>query len=161
MKIVNDVLSLAGEYAVASELCRRNIYAQLVLGNRKRTDILAVAEKGMLRVEVKSKQDQEWPWIKGIFGKDILLIFVDFENKKENERPDFYILTVYDWKKLVEKEFENFISNGEIVIDKNNVPIWQDEKKRQGVKIRAEMLGEHKERWNKIIEIIGEVYNKD
>ncbi len=33
-------VNMAGEYAVASELCRRNLYAQVTLGKQKRTDIL-------------------------------------------------------------------------------------------------------------------------
>jgi hypothetical protein len=35
MGIAKDTLGLAGEFAAASELCRRGIYAQLTLGNRK------------------------------------------------------------------------------------------------------------------------------
>jgi len=61
MKIPKDTLGLAAEFAVASELCRRNIYAQLTLGLRKRTDILVETERGMLRIQVKGKQGREWP----------------------------------------------------------------------------------------------------
>jgi len=134
MKISKDILGLAAEFAVASELCRRNIYAQLTLGQRKRTDILVETEKAMLRIQVKGKQGKEWPWIKGISGKDILLVFVDFENKKENERPDFYILTAKDWERLLKIE-----------------------KKKQGhdrPDIKPEMIKECKERWDKIKGII-------
>jgi len=35
MKIDRHTLGLSAEFAVASELCRRNIYAQLTLGLRK------------------------------------------------------------------------------------------------------------------------------
>ena len=41
-----ETLGLAAEFAVASELCRRGIYAQLTLGNRKRTDLLVDVEGG-------------------------------------------------------------------------------------------------------------------
>ena len=40
MKIDKSILGVAGEFAVASELCKRNIYAQLTLGNQKRVDLL-------------------------------------------------------------------------------------------------------------------------
>ena len=51
-----ETLGLAAEFAVASELCRRGIYAQLTLGNRKRTDLLVDVEYGrMLRIQVKSE----------------------------------------------------------------------------------------------------------
>jgi hypothetical protein len=40
MLISRNTLGLAAEFAVASELCRRNVYAQLTLGHQKRTDLL-------------------------------------------------------------------------------------------------------------------------
>lgn len=70
MKISKDILGLAAEFAVASELCRRNIYAQLTLGFRKRTDILVETERGMSRIQVKGKQGKEWPGCKVIYGND-------------------------------------------------------------------------------------------
>ena len=104
MKIPKDLVALAAEFAVASELCKRNIYAQLTLGLRKRTDILVEVETGMLRIQVKGKQGREWPGCKGICGEGIALVFVDFEKKNVGVRPDFYILTVEDWESLLEKE---------------------------------------------------------
>ena len=74
-------LSLAAEYAVASELCKRNIYAQITLGNLKRTDILCASEQGLLRIQVKGKQGREWPGVREIYGDDMVLILVDFEKK--------------------------------------------------------------------------------
>jgi hypothetical protein len=41
-----SVLGVAGEFAVTSELCRRNIYAQLTLGNQKRIDLLTMSREG-------------------------------------------------------------------------------------------------------------------
>jgi hypothetical protein len=38
--IEKEYLGLEAEFAVASELCRRDMYAQLTLGRRKRTDLL-------------------------------------------------------------------------------------------------------------------------
>lgn len=123
MRISKDILGLAAEFAVASELCRRNIYAQLTLGFRKRTDILVETEKAMLRIQVKGKQGREWPGCKGIYGRDIILVFVDFEKKKENERPDFYILTVKDWKELLNKELiqTGKVKSGEVTIDDKKI----------------------------------------
>jgi len=154
MRISKDILGLAAEFAVASELCRRNIYAQLTLGFRKRTDILVETEKGMLRIQVKGKQGREWPGCKGICGEDIVLVFVDFEKKKENERPDFYILTVKDWEKLLEKELKltGKVQRGEITIDGKNMPTWKDG--YQGMGIVPRMVEEYKDRWDKIANII-------
>jgi len=117
-KINKDILGLAAEFAVASELCRRNIYAQLTLGLRKRTDILIETEVAMLRIQ----------------------------------RPDFYILTVKDWKKLLKKELiqTGKVARGEVTIDEKNVPIWEDGY-HQGWKITPEMIKEHQEKWDKIV----------
>ena len=54
MEIPKETLGLAGEYAVASELCKRGIYAQLTLGNRKSVDLLLgrLARSSCLRGEV-------------------------------------------------------------------------------------------------------------
>jgi len=150
MEKSKDILGLAAEFAVASELCRRSIYAQLTLGLRKRTDILVETEDGMLRIQVKGKKRGEWPWCKGIYGKDIVLVFVDFEKKKENERPDFYILTEEDWKNLIKK----LIQTGKVeLIDEKNIPAWKDG--YQGIRINPEMIKEHQERWDKIAKMVG------
>jgi len=157
MRLSKDILGLAAEFAVASELCRRNIYAQLTLGMRKRTDILVETERGMLRIQVKGKQGREWPGCKGIYGENIVLIFADFEKKKENERPDFYILTVEDWRRLLEKELRQTgkVGRGEVTIDEKNMPTWKDG--YQGMGIIPKMIQEYQEQWDKIANMIGEV----
>jgi len=159
MRIERQILGLAGEFAVASELCRRNVYAQLTLGIRKRTDILIETENGMLRIQVKSKQQRDWPNCKGIYGKKIVLVFVDFENKKEDERPDFYVLTVKDWKSLVNRELDSRISAGEVKVNEKNIPIWvkkvgKDRKPYEGMGVRPEQIKEYKERWDKITKMV-------
>ena len=61
-----ELVGLAGEYAAASELCRRGHYAQLTLGHHKKTDLLVEINNevsGLLfrRVSVKSKSGNAWP----------------------------------------------------------------------------------------------------
>lgn len=55
------MVSVAAEFAIASELGRRNIYAQPTFGHLKRTDLL-VFVKGKngrpIRIEAKGKQSQ-------------------------------------------------------------------------------------------------------
>ena len=93
MKIARSTIGLAAEFAVASELGRRNIYAQPTFGHQKRTDLLIFGKDNeLLKVEVKGKQGREWPNCKGIYGRNVILVFVDFAGKSEFERPDFYIL---------------------------------------------------------------------
>jgi len=96
IKISKELLSLTGEYAVASELCKRGIYAQLTLGHHKKTDLLLELEYTMHRIEVKTKQGNEWPAVSGIYRKDDFLVLVDLKNKETKERLDFYILDIKD-----------------------------------------------------------------
>ena len=108
--IPKEMVSLAAEFAVASELCRRGLYAQLTLGNKKRTDLLVHDEEtnNFLRIEVKGKQTREWPGCKGIYGKNVMMVFVDYMNKKESERADFFVLTVEDWRELVTENAKRY-----------------------------------------------------
>jgi hypothetical protein len=120
MKLTKELLGLAGEYAVASELCRRELYSQLTLGNHKRTDILVETDTTMLRISVKAKQDKEWPSIKGPVRNDDFLVLVDFENKDLNDKLDFYILDQKAWHEVLrgievtKKERISKIENGTI-----------------------------------------------
>jgi len=149
MNISKETLGLAGEYAVASELCRRGIYTQLTLGNKKRTDLL-VEKKGIfIGVEVKSKQTNKgWPAIKGISEGQSLLVFVDFFCKAETVRPDFYILTAKEWRKIALKRARQ---NPTLSVGRDNVPRWEDESSWVGIQIKADELQEHLEKWEKFI----------
>jgi hypothetical protein len=145
-----ETLGLAGEYAVASELCRRDIYAQLTLGNRKRTDLLVETDDAMLRIQVKSKQKKEWPAVKGIVGKDIVLVLVDFEGKTVDTRPDFYILTATDWAHVIDTRCvqTGHVKTGKVTISKTNVPTWSDG--FVGMGIKPTDVQAYKEKWKKI-----------
>ena len=164
--IARDILGLAAEFAVASELCRRNFYAQLTLGNKKRTDLLIhdpEADK-FLRIEVKAKQGRDWPNCKGIYGNNVILIFVDYMQKEENQRPDFFLLTVEDWKELVvehatgmcNKWPERYGTYGvDVFLDKYNVSVWRKQlmksgKPYEGTGVTVGMIEKHREAWCKI-----------
>ena len=77
-----DKVGIAAEFAVASELARRNIYAQPTFGHLKRTDLLILANSGsLLRIEAKGKQGSQWPNCKGISDSKSILVLVDFAKK--------------------------------------------------------------------------------
>ncbi len=97
--VERSVLSLAAEYATATELCRRKFYVQLTLGNLKRTDLLLYAEhrSQLARIEVKAKQGRDWPACRGISGRNGYLVFVDFFKKRLGHPPEFYVLSAKDW----------------------------------------------------------------
>lgn len=153
MKIAKDTLSLAGEYAVASELCRRGNYAQLTLAQRKRIDLLLVRGNRMLRVQVKTKQNLRWPLVKGVFGEDVL-VFVDYAGKKKDERPDFYVLTSSDWIRLLKSGW----GDGRYKLDERNVPVHISEDgdaNWKGISPSAEDIQEFKEKWETIEALLG------
>ncbi|MDD2276940.1 MAG: hypothetical protein PHP56_10455 [Smithellaceae bacterium] len=59
-----ETLGLAGEYAVACELCKRDIYAQLTLGNRKEME--QVTGAGVWRLlYARSMPNRSWRELKG------------------------------------------------------------------------------------------------
>jgi len=150
-KISKECLGLAAEYAVASELCKRNIYAQLTLGNRKRADILAeIDEGGFLRIEVKGQQGGSWPNCVGIHRPDTVLVLVDLSAHNEAEMPAFYILTAADWRGLLERELAPLIAKGEVIINQENVPIWPRQKGYTGCGIAPSQVLAYKDQWEKI-----------
>ncbi|MBN4050375.1 hypothetical protein JYT28_01315 [Desulfobulbus sp. AH-315-M07] len=164
MTISRDTLGLAAEFAVASELCRRNIYAQLTLGHQKRVDILVLSVAGSLtRVEVKAKQGREWPNCKGIFGKNAFIVFVDYQAIKSNERPRFFLLSTRDWRRVVEariKEIQTKNPSKRVEIDEESVPVFLDEinkhgKPYRGISIRPHDIERYAEAWEKIAKAVG------
>jgi len=54
--IPKELLSLAGEYRVASELCKLGIFSTITPGNRKQTDLYAINDTAgqFVRIEVKA-----------------------------------------------------------------------------------------------------------
>ena len=137
-------------FAVASELCKRGIYAQLTLGNRKRTDLLVESDEAMFRVQVKSKQGPTFPAAKGIVGRDIFLVFVDFQGNKPLERPSFFVLDPSDWTALVTRELvdKGLVAQGKVRISPDGVPTYSDG--YVGMNVKAEHLEPYRERWEKI-----------
>jgi len=162
MKVPKETIGLAGEFATASELCRRGIYAQLTLGYRKRTDLLVETEHAMLRIQVKAKQGSQWPNVKGIYGDDIILICVDYQGKADNERPDFYILTEKDWVDYINLRKKEMEEKGrKMEINEHNVPIWPEQVNKYGQPytgcgIESKYIQQHRERWDKIKKLLQE-----
>ncbi|MGQ9468895.1 MAG: hypothetical protein ACUVTD_03595 [Nitrososphaerales archaeon] len=99
-----------------------------------------------LRIEVKTKQRREWPAIRGIIGEQVLLIFVDFEKKKDNERPDFYILDAKDWHDFLKNHVINRPNFDELI--DNYIPRWKDG--FIGCSVRSDTIIQHKEKWEKL-----------
>lgn len=145
MKLSKEFLGLAGEYAVASELCRRGVYAQLTLGSHKQTDILVETKDHMLRISVKTKQGTEWPSISGVYRPDDFLVLVDLKGKAQTDRPDFYILNLADWKQLVLEVRQH---RPAVTVDKQNRITYPDG--WTGLNVKSEKVLAAREQWHKI-----------
>ena len=162
-KIRRDMLSNAGEFAVASELGRRNIYAQPTFGHLKKTDLLIVGETGKpYKIEVKSQQTGQWPNCRGIPDKNSILVLVDYAGKTDAERPDFYILTFDDWLVLVQNAIQHEKQkhpHWKAELDSDNCPVWKnqlnkDGKPYMGCGIKVSQVVQHKEAWEKITRLL-------
>jgi hypothetical protein len=155
-KMDKQTLGLAAEFAVASELCRRKMYAQLTLGLHKKTDLLVEKGKGMLKIQVKGKNNYKWPAVKGFNDEHMFLILIDYYKKKEDERPDYYILNFTEWRKLVEIKVYDKQRIEKIFNETNYNLEWKrkDDGKIlwKGIDIKLSDVNnrEFKERWDKI-----------
>jgi hypothetical protein len=58
----------------------------------------------MSRIQVKAKQDAEWPGVQGVFRESDFLILVDFAGKGIGESPDIFVLSSEDWKRIVARK---------------------------------------------------------
>jgi hypothetical protein len=150
MSLATELIGLAGEYAVASELCRHGVYCQLTLGNRKRTDLLVDTEVQLFRVSVKAKTKQYWPQVKGIWRADELIVFVDYKNKEVATPPDFYVLDVRAWKKVVTR-IKKRIDDPRAKINNENTLLWPASKGKKdgwiGCQVSVSDVAEFKDTW--------------
>jgi len=144
-KLSKELLGLAGEYAVASELCRRGLYSQLTLGNHKRTDILIETDTRMLRVQVKATQGGEWPAISGLHRDDDFLVLVDFTKKAEGDPLDFFVLNFADWKALVAAEQQKHPT---LEVNEHFEIKYGDG--WRGLNLRPKHVAGHKDQWQKL-----------
>lgn len=154
-KLEKSLVGLAGEYAVASELCRRGVYAQLTLGNRKKVDLLLDGEQAIARVEVKTKQGREWPGVKGIAPGDGLkfLVLVDLQGKERGERPEFYVISRDEWRPFLEQKLQDRRKQGLVEIGDDNVARHRDG--FVGTGIKAEEVAQFRNDWDKIVRVVG------
>ena len=80
---------------------------------------------------------------------------MDYQNKGNTERPDFYILLSADWDQVLTKELRETgkEKSGAVTISDENVPTWKDS--YVGMGIRAVQVEPFKEAWGKVIDLVG------
>jgi hypothetical protein len=143
-KIEKGHLGLAGEYSVASELCRMGIWAQVTLGNYKMVDLLVEGNRRTVTVQVKSKQRKYWPGVQGRAGRDHFIVLADFQGKS-GAQPDFYVLNHSDWRRVVSKEKPRF---PDLKVDDDWHVSHPDGYK--GLNLTVELVRRCKDKWEKI-----------
>lgn len=139
-KLQKNTISLAGEFAVLSQLALRGIDANLTLGNTKSVDILASnpATGSMFRIEVKTtkiastKMPKNLSWIMGskheqIIDSNLYYCFVTVHLKTNSFR--FFVVpssVVADYVRLSHSHWlekgnvvDNAIRNFKITTDEN------------------------------------------
>jgi hypothetical protein len=89
-----------------------------------------------------------------MYGKNVLLVLVDFYKKGEMERPDFYILTVEDWIELARRVIAAH-PDANIGLDEYNVPVRPKKTNTRGQPYKGtgvipEQVEQHRERWDKV-----------
>ena len=149
--ISKELLGLAGEFAVCSELARRGIYPLLTYGNRKRIDILTESTPP-IRISVKSKQGKKWPFQKGIVGDEIL-VYVDFYHKDQGERPDFYVLRADDWLDVARERIKHIDPAKDTAeLRDGYTPVYYrvSGKVIVGTHIGIDDIQDYRERWDKL-----------
>ena len=84
-----DLLSLCGEYAVASELCKRGYNASITYGNAKAVDVIVFDDttSTFKRIEVKTSRNDRF--VTSFFQKYYL-------NNNNKTHPDYWIIVRVD-----------------------------------------------------------------
>lgn len=82
-RIPSDLLNLAGEYRVCSELNKRGIFATVTYGNRKGVDVYAISDRKTLALKIEVKTSQGHKFVTGITQKGLA---------DDPQAPDFWVL---------------------------------------------------------------------
>src|SRR5919106_4447985 len=93
MKLSKNSISIAGEFAVLSQLALRGIDANLTLGNTKGVDILASNPMtgSMFKLEVKTSSNSK-PAVSKLFGRTFSWVMSD-KHKNTQDPGLFYCFT--------------------------------------------------------------------
>jgi hypothetical protein len=135
-----NAVSLAGEFAVLSQLALRNYDANMTLGRTKGVDILVSDphSRKMFKLEVKTKlreSDKQVSESK-IFGK-VIGGWLMSEKHETIADPSLFYCFVIIWKSTHKSRF--FIVPSDFVARyvKEQHELWRTEKKKEGKKVKS------------------------
>ena len=81
--IAKDLLNLAGEYRICSELNKRGIFATVTYGNRKSVDVYAISDRQERALKIEVKTSQHNKFVTSIAQKHLF---------SDPTAPDFWVL---------------------------------------------------------------------
>ena len=130
-------LSMAGEYGVCAELCKRGYDASITFGNMKATDIIILMpDKTYRRIEVKTSRETRF--VTGFFQK-----YFD----KSRIHPDFWVLVQIDEENNSHYYILTHEEMGEVQMKRNEMDKWEKIDGCDNVLLRD--LDPFKEQWDK------------
>ena len=96
---------------------------------------------------------------RGVFGRNAFLVFVDYQHCEPDQRPDFFVLSGKDWRRVVLKRVaDERVRNPRkrITITPQNTSIFEDHIGRsgrayEGIGIRPSDVAKYQGRWDKIV----------
>ena len=134
-----NAVSLAGEFAVLSQLALQDYDASMTLGHTKGVDILVSDPRGkkMFRLEVKTKlrkNDKDVARSK-IFGT-VVGGWIMSKKHETNTDPSLFYCFVIIWKRT--KKFKFFVIPSRIVARyvREQHRLWLTEKKKEGKQVK-------------------------
>lgn len=138
-KISKYQLSMAGEYAVCSELSKRGWDVSITFGNAKATDIILHLPGGTYRrIEVKTSQT----------GRFVTNFFQKYYDKTLNNHPDYWVLVYIDKNGQMHFYILTHEELGDIQMKRNGMTTWEKVNGCDNVLLRD--LAVHEDRWDKI-----------
>jgi len=138
-----EMLSMAGEYGVCSELYKRGIQASITYGNAKAVDIVIIKGNKAWKVQVKTSKEKTTPT--GFFQK-----YYD----EEKAHPDFWVSVHFDPKTL---QTDFYVLTHEEVKREQMIVNKMDkcEEVKDGFdKIPYVQLEAYKDKWETIINVV-------
>lgn len=153
-RLSSELLNLAGEYRVCSELTKRRVFATVTYGNRKGVDVYAISDSRRLALRIEVKTSQLEKFVTGISQKGLA---------EAPDAPDFWVLVQI--RRTGDDEFvERFfvLTHKEICStqDRRNRIYATKYERRHGKQpdfskgvdqVKLEDVFEHENKWSKIV----------
>ena len=138
-KISKYHLGMAGEYAVCSELCKREFDVSITLGNAKAVDIMVFfPDNSCRRIEVKTSQTTKF----------VTKFFQKYYDKTLNNHPDYWVLVHIDEDGQSHFYVLTHEELGEIQMKRNGMTEWEKHDGCDNVLLRD--IKHCEDRWDKI-----------